>query len=229
MGIILPIIRYIIKKIGCTLRTDRDQIPLGELLLTARLAKKLSRAQLAEQVGISENSLVRYEKAGFDKDGQFPPSSKLAMLCFKLGISPRKALLGCLSEDEYWNYETDEDFHDSGVGLWLGEQYEALVKDNYFLRSVLKSLLGPVPVKGSWEAEQIEWMILQLDSMFLRQESFERRMKEYGGSNPGIDGGYSVPGKQLSDSDDRWIFDYRITGELPEQLKGRDGKIRKKD
>jgi len=210
------------------LRTDRDQRPLGELLLTARLEKKMSRAQLAEQVGISENSLVRYEKAGLDKDGQYPPGSKLAMLCFKLDISPRKVLLGCLSEEEYWKYETTEDFHDSGIEIWLNEQNQALMKDNYFLRGVLQKLLGPVPVKGSWEEDQIEWMILQLESIFRRQESFELRMKERYGVQPD-DGFLPVPGKQVGDEDTRWIYDYRVIGELPDNLKGWDGTTRKKE
>lgn len=85
-------------------KANINQIPLGTLLTQARLEKKLSRAEVAQGAGIAENSLVRYEKAGLEDDGQFPPGPKLAALCFFLEIPPEKAMWSCLDEKSYWQY-----------------------------------------------------------------------------------------------------------------------------
>lgn len=85
-------------------KANINQIPLGTLLTQARLERKLSRAEVAQGAGIAENSLVRYEKAGLEDDGQFPPGPKLAALCFFLEIPPEKAMWSCLDEKSYWQY-----------------------------------------------------------------------------------------------------------------------------
>jgi transcriptional regulator with XRE-family HTH domain len=203
-------------------RTELDHRPLGELLLKARLEKKLSRAQLSKKLGISENTLVRYEKAGLEDDGQYPQGSKLAVLCFELDISPQKALFGCLSEDQYWMAEGkiwEDKIMDHPSYVWQESQNIALLKDNYFLRNVLKKLIiEPIPVKDSFQEEEMEWMMLQLESIFYRQESFERRYEEIKGCSPLESGGLGSPGKDLNQSQDwRWIWDYRVAGEIPKK------------
>tara|TARA_E500000305_G_scaffold99084_2_gene91049 strand:- start:1327 stop:1860 length:534 start_codon:yes stop_codon:yes gene_type:complete len=61
---------------------------VGKTLKRARTQKGLSRAKVAEFIGISPNSLVKYELAGED-GGQFPPLPKLVRLCELLEIDPR--------------------------------------------------------------------------------------------------------------------------------------------
>ena len=80
------------------------QKPFGEILREARKKRRWSRARLAKETGISENSIVRYEKAGIDDDGQFPPAPKLSVLAFELGLDPTEVLFGCLTGDEYEEY-----------------------------------------------------------------------------------------------------------------------------
>lgn len=162
-------------------RQKNDQIPLGELLTKARLDKNMSRAQLAKETGFSENSLVRYEKAGLEKDGQYPPSPKLAKLCFMLDISPLTAMFSSLSRDEFWEFKpyTSENWlMDHPDHEYLLEQWFVLVKENYKLRTTLKIMLGPDPEPGSYKEDTREWMKSEARRIIKLQEAFYQRIAE---------------------------------------------------
>ncbi len=127
-------------------RQVNDQVPLGELLLNARLAMRLSRADVAKATGINENSLTRYERAGLDDEGQYPPSPKLAMLCFFLRLHPLRMLLSCLSYGDYWHVKgvvSEEKFHwETGhpdYDYMTGEVFR-LRAQNDLLRAALRRL-----------------------------------------------------------------------------------------
>lgn len=127
-------------------RQVNDQVPLGELLLNARLALRLSRADVAKATGINEQSLIRYERAGLDDEGQFPPSPKLAMLCFYLRLHPLRVLLSCLAYGDYWHVKgmfSEEKFQlESGhpdYDYMTGEVFRLRAQNDLF-RVVLRHL-----------------------------------------------------------------------------------------
>ncbi|MFD2204674.1 helix-turn-helix domain-containing protein [Kiloniella antarctica] len=168
-------------------RQKNDQIPLGELLTMARLEKGLSRAQLAKETNVSENSIVRYEKAGLEKDGQYPPSQKLAALCFCLGISPLTALLSSLERDDYWMYygETDQEWLMSHPAhSYLSEQWFALTRDNQLLREMLKVFLCPEKAAENFHEDDIEWMKEEARKVIEVQDKFESKMIDLGLFSP---------------------------------------------
>lgn len=162
-------------------RQANDQIPLGELLTRARVDKHLSRAQVAKDTGIAENSLIRYEKAGIDEDGQYPPSQKLAKLCFYLGISPLTSLMSCLSRDEFWDVslETGVDWlSDHPQHRYLEDQYHAHKEDNQVLIYVLRELVGSPRDKARYDEKYVDWLkakareIIEIND-FYRQQLFD--------------------------------------------------------
>jgi len=157
-------------------RRKNRQTPLGELITKARIDAGLSRAQLAKNIGIGENSLQRYEKAGLEDDGQYPPSPKLAKICFELGLSPLKVLLSSLSLDEYWTYL----FKSSEDGLmghpqheYLIEQYGVLLSDNRSLRVLLEFLIKDKDELNSNELEYTEYLKGEARKIFEAQRKFE--------------------------------------------------------
>lgn len=161
-------------------RQKNDQTPLGELLTKARLEKRLSRAGVAKETGITEASLVRYEKAGIEADGQFPPSPKLAALCFFLGIPPIKALFGCLNYPDFWKYkgetwESDVMHHPDHD--FLGDEYIDLLKENRRLRAFIKLLLDPNDAKGE---EYFFWMKKEVQQIFDKRFEIEERWEREG-------------------------------------------------
>lgn len=166
-------------------RRKNLQTPLGELITRARIEKGLTRAQLAKEIGIGENSLVRYEKAGLENDGQYPPSPKLAKLCFFLGISPTKALFGCLSNDDFefdhYRMQSNEDWlMDHPDHEYLLDQWFALMEDNFKLANTIKLLLGPAPEQGSQRAEFAEWVRNEGRKVVEIQDAFYKRLADAG-------------------------------------------------
>lgn len=159
-----------------------DNIPLGEILTKARFDKRMTRAEVAREAGISENSLVRYEKAGIEKDGQFPPSPKLAKLCFVLDIPPLKALLGCLDDDDYDDYRgrTWEEWLMGHPDYeYLTNQWFAVVRENFKLTQALKTLLSPPVEDGTWKREYAERTVEEgVRAMTLNEQFYDRLVEQ---------------------------------------------------
>jgi transcriptional regulator with XRE-family HTH domain len=164
-------------------RQKNDQIPLGELLTKARLDKHMSRAQLAKETGIRENSLMRYEKAGLEKDGQYPPSPKLAKLCFALDISPLTAMFSCLEREEFWgvkNHTFENWLMDHPDVEFVLDEAATLAKENRKLAATLRLFLGPDPKAGSYEEEMLNWLKGEARRIIEIQEAFDKRLADNG-------------------------------------------------
>jgi transcriptional regulator with XRE-family HTH domain len=182
-------------------RQTNDQIPLGELLLNARLEKRLSRADVAKLADISENSLVRYERAGIDDDGQFPPSPKLAQLCFTLELNPLTVLLSCLGYREYWREKGElweREFMMKGHPdyEYLQSEVFRLMKENAMLKSALRTSFK---IEDEELTDETRDILLKRVRDFLVQEASTSRDLLHLGAFPDT-GGFSTPGIPL----DRW-------------------------
>lgn len=163
--------------------TERDQVPLGKQLLDARLEKKLSRAQVAEMADISENSLIRYEKAGVSEDGQYPPAQKLAMLWLALDLNPADLLMGSLSEDAYWQAEGrtfDEYVFQHPAFRYVDRQFDIVLRDNQKLWRLTERLLEGETEDAANDAENVEWLKSEVRSIIRRYRNFENRMIDLG-------------------------------------------------
>lgn len=127
-------------------RQANQQVPFGKLLTDARIEKNLSRAELARQTGIAENSLIRYEKAGLDKDGQYPPAQKLAKLCLHLELPSSKAIWSCLTTEDFVEYEGElfDDMMDHPHQLLMTEQMDYLERENQGLRESLRYFVDDI-------------------------------------------------------------------------------------
>jgi len=74
-----------------------DQIKIGKFIAQERKRKNLTQKQLAEQLGISDKTISKWERGN-----GFPEVSLLLPLCEKLDISVNELLTGKrVSEEEY--------------------------------------------------------------------------------------------------------------------------------
>jgi transcriptional regulator with XRE-family HTH domain len=179
-------------------REANEQVPLGELITKARLDAGLSRVELSKRTGISENSLMRYEKAGLEADGQYPPAPKLARICFELGISPLKALLGCLEEDEYWkalNITTEDYLQDHPNFEYLTEQAIALMKDNFHLRNAIRVLIGDNWACDVFGDKEKQYIVEQARRLIHASDDFENNLRDQGFDPVHLYEGFVFPGR----------------------------------
>lgn len=139
--------------------------PLGLLIYKARLEKGLSRAELSRMTEISDNSLIRYEKAGVDQDGQYPPGPKLAKLCFSLDLDPQTALLACLDNDrDYWHFEgmAFNQVNSHPAVEWLEHQYTQALRDCNLMRRGLELLVPLTEDQQSTLSTKDKWFLSEL-------------------------------------------------------------------
>lgn len=193
------------------IRNLRKQKPLGELLFEARRNLDMSRPELSRLTGINENSIVRYEKAGIDEDGTYPPAPKLAAICFHLSISPTEAFWSCLSPKQFEQaeMETYHELVDHPSQQYLNAQYENLLKENRFLREAASCLL--IAEENSlYDADDIDWFRKELRRLIRRQEDFEARMLQWGCASLEISG-IHTPGP---DSPEAWVHNSALSGQL---------------
>lgn len=155
-------------------RQKHDQIALGELLLTARLEMRLSRAEVAKETGIHENSLIRYERAGLEDGGQFPPSPKLAALVVFLGIDPLRALLACVPHEDY-----DVARMNASSNLWHHPDHDFVLTENGKLRdenakmiAVVRAMLG----LDNLHPETLDWLKSEVSQYFDKDEEFRKKL-----------------------------------------------------
>ena len=120
------------------------QYPFGEVLLSARLQRGWSRAELANSSGVGENSIVRYEKAGLEDGGQYPPAPKLAALCLALNIDFEDALLGCLTSEDFKTYShmyKPENKYGFPLYRALSDQIIDFAHENAKLKSIVRAFI----------------------------------------------------------------------------------------
>ncbi|WP_028880341.1 helix-turn-helix transcriptional regulator [Terasakiella pusilla] len=158
----------------------RKHIPLGELLLKARNAMGLTQVQVAKSVGISDVSLIRYEKAGIEETGQYPPSQKLAALCILLEIPPAQALYACLDETHDWK-QSGIMWHDliaeRADFKFFVEDYKEIVNENRFLRAIIK---GITDEGYTLDEDVADWLYEQAKALTRGDSGIKRGMVERG-------------------------------------------------
>lgn len=76
---------------------DAD-VALGDVLKRARNAKGYTLKRLSEVTGINQNSLAKYERAGYP-NGAFPPLDKFTTLCVHLDLDPRDGMVEVVDDD----------------------------------------------------------------------------------------------------------------------------------
>lgn len=189
-------------------RQANQQVPFGRLLSEARTEKNLSRAELARQTGIAENSLIRYEKAGLDKDGQYPPAQKLAKLCLHLSVPSSKAIWSCLSTEDFDEYEGElfDDMMDHPHQLLTTEQMEYLERENQGLRESLRYFVDDIFGEEDPLNEVVrEWIKKNIRPVINGYLDYENRMVAMGIFVPvKRESFHSVGGQQ---PDRQWPFD----------------------
>jgi transcriptional regulator with XRE-family HTH domain len=153
---------------------------LGFLLQKARSEIGWSRKTLAYRSGISLNSINKYEKAGIDEDGQYPPANKLASLMFVLEMRPAEVFIACLPQDRQDEGRSivSDDFNPSYE--YMERQYVAILRDCQIYRTLFKSLFGPRPKPASREFEHLLWLIGAAKEIHDKQEDFEAFMLKNG-------------------------------------------------
>ena len=119
------------------------KLPFGEQIASARKMRNWSRARLAKETGISENSIARYEKAGVDEAGQYPIGQNLAVLVFMLDLDPRDALLGCLKNEDFETYVENKPKDVMGYPMYrsLIEEHTVCISQNAKLRSLVRAFI----------------------------------------------------------------------------------------
>jgi transcriptional regulator with XRE-family HTH domain len=137
------------------------QTPFGEVLQSARVRRAWSRAKVAEETGIGQNSIVRYEKAGIEPDGQYPPASKIGSICFALGIPPEDALYACLSQSDFEKYATEAQSEDAyGYPLFraMAEEGVSMAQENVKLRTMVRMFLLAMDGEVEMTDEAANWI-----------------------------------------------------------------------
>ena len=167
----------------------RKQKALGVLIEEARRKMDLSRRAAAKRIGVSENSMLRYEHAGVHPDGQYPPANKLAAIVIALEIPPGQALWSSLSASDFKRFEWGQ--HDPDYGdhlanhptmLHLQAEYSHLLKENDIFRRAMRFLID-VGAKAEPEDHEVEiWHLLvgEMKANFSRVEHYNARMEAIG-------------------------------------------------
>lgn len=173
-------------------------ITLGRLLREAREAKGLTRAGLSADTGLSENSIVRYEKAGVDGSGLVPPANKLWRLCRRLEIDEADALYASASQLDFDQTSEVADANDEGpesrtfAPAYFIEQFKELLFDNHILRDFVRYLRAPKPEPGTTESTRYDQAVQAVDMVIGRMRQYQRHLIEIGCAFPfEIDAPYS--------------------------------------
>ena len=80
-----------------------DQIKIGKFIQECRKNKKLTQAQLAEKLGITDKAISKWENGK-----GMPDASSMLDLCEELGISVNELLSGEVIEMENYNVKAEE-------------------------------------------------------------------------------------------------------------------------
>lgn len=150
----------------------------------------MSRADLSADTGLSENAIVRYEKAGVDEAGQVPPANKLWRLCHRLEIDSADALYASTSQEDFdvtsdVAHVADEGQESrSGASRYFIEQYKEVLLDNHILRDFVRYLMSPEPKPGTVEAHRFEQARAATEMVVGRMRHYQRHLIEIGCAFP---------------------------------------------
>lgn len=203
-------------------RQANDQEPLGELLRHAREKAGLSRAEVAQRAGITVNSLSKYERAGEEEDGYYPSSQKLASLCYALNLNPLKAIMSCMSRDEFWSYKGrvwEDDLLGHPDHEYVVKQYFALTESNRALSEIINVLMVPDHERTEEQQQYVDWYRKEAERRLDFEAEFIRRTQRVLNVPALEPHGFSWPGRPDigGNGKEEDVFDYA-------QQKGDPGK-----
>ena len=89
LSCILILYRYEVATFVGTEEVHMDQVKVGEFISTERKAKKLTQKELAEQLGVSDKTISRWETGN-----GLPDMAYLTPLCDLLKVSVNELLSG---------------------------------------------------------------------------------------------------------------------------------------
>ena len=197
--------------------SSKTQQPIGSIISNARKAKDWSRSKLSEETGITESSLVRYELAGIEEEGQYPPSPKLALICIALEIEPMLALVGCLPP-KLSGYFEDQNFHNKWDYIhpqmdWMEKEYTQAIKDNMLLKNFVELVLENLNEANLDKSEK--WLVKEGKEIVKRHNDFEARMMQIGVFGIPM-GAFFMPSDTTNQEGNSWIFNLSNTGVIDE-------------
>lgn len=112
-----------------------NQINIGKFIAQCRKEKKLTQAQLAEKLNITDRAVSKWETYR-----SFPDVSLLTPLCTLLGITINELFAGEHISQEKWKEKTDEILMEV-ITNWLGhDQWEpekTMQQDQMYWRFVM--------------------------------------------------------------------------------------------
>lgn len=95
---------------------------LGEIIRDAREAKGMSKAHLSKISGVSQNSLVKYEKCGIE-DGIEPSLKNIVRIAAALDIDPRRIFDSIVFQHAITKHDADHELNTFSVRLkWRDEE-----------------------------------------------------------------------------------------------------------
>jgi transcriptional regulator with XRE-family HTH domain len=172
--------------------SDSHIPPIGTQLRDGRAVLRVTRAQVAKDAGISENTLARYENAGLSDKGIYPPADKLVMLCNLLDLEYHEALVGCRTAEAHEKLEASSipsaqeggTFENDIGSVYLISRFKRLLTDNFVLRDFIRAAILEVPQAGSPEEQTVELLKSEAQAVFRRQDEFQADLVRHGVAFP---------------------------------------------
>ncbi len=198
------------------METEPIRKKLGTLLIERRIEQGLSRAEVARQARIAENSLARYEKAGEEK-GQFPPPTNLARLCMVLRLDIEQALLACLDDEDYWHLRAftmvgNTPRHPDAI--WMERQYVQALRDCNVMRSALELFLPLINPDNTGLNGEMRWLLERVKEVVGRHEDFEARMLQMGFYWFDVSRDVPLPNQMSKEENTNWVYELERRGTL---------------
>ncbi len=116
-------------------KVDGEWVPIdlpdtvGAIITHYRKKKGLNRTSLARLIGVSANSLAKYERAG-EKGGRYPSSEHAAKICEAIDLDPRTFFTMFVYEGKL--KPTNKNFHT--FNSWFAERKEEYELQNIYAK-----------------------------------------------------------------------------------------------
>jgi len=189
------------------------QKSLGDLLRDAREEMEWTRARLSDATNIGTSSIVRYELAGKEPEGQYPKAPTLAKLCIALKLDPLQVMLSCIPAHEYGVYEglsNQEAWKNNHPQYqWLDQQLQSVTKDLMLLRSFISHFIPHIDRENL--PDDLHWLLDKGETELDRISDLEARMLQLGVFILPF-GHFLMPGGGTDEIGEHWIFDFGKPG-----------------
>lgn len=160
-------------------------VPLGDTIRSAREEKGVSRTALARIVGISHNSMLKYEKAGYP-DGQYPSLPVMTRIARHLELDPRELFDRSISDPNVIapmeaksfrfsdHFRTDEEWLNFRISIRDADDLSAAIhsihydiyRNTAFLKNIAETMsistesivdeTSPVPINNDRKEDGVE-------------------------------------------------------------------------